>query len=107
MAEVFADRGYETGASVASFVLDANFGLAQGFAHYQAPDRVPSALGDVGIAELAADRVVDRALAFLGACPADVTDPLAAPPCHSNRMRLNEDGLVHGIALHAAMALDG
>ena len=52
-------------------------------------------------------REIPGALAFLGVCPADVSDPLAAPPCHSNRMRLNEDGLVHGIALHAAMALDG
>ena len=45
-------------------------------------------------------------MAFLGVCPATESDPLSAPPLHSNRMVLDEDGLVHGIALHAAMALD-
>jgi len=48
---------------------------------------------------------VPGAMAFLGVCPDDITDSLAAPPCHSNRMRLNEAGLVHGIALHTAMVL--
>ena len=49
---------------------------------------------------------VPGAMAFLGVCPADVDNSLTAPPCHSNRMRLNEDGMVHGVALHVAMALD-
>ncbi len=49
---------------------------------------------------------VPGAMAFLGVCPADVEDSLTAPPCHSNRMRLNEDGMAHGVALHMAMALD-
>jgi len=48
---------------------------------------------------------VPGAMAFLGVCPDDISDSQTAPPCHSNRMRLNEAGLVHGIALHAAMAL--
>ncbi len=48
---------------------------------------------------------VPGAMAFLGVCPDDITDSRTAPPCHSNRMRLNEAGLVHGIALHAAMVL--
>jgi arylsulfatase A-like enzyme/Tfp pilus assembly protein PilF len=34
LAEVLADRGYETAAFVASFVLDRRFGLAQGFDLY-------------------------------------------------------------------------
>ena len=49
---------------------------------------------------------VPGVMAFLGVCPATESDPLSAPSLHSNRMVLDEDGLVHGIALHAAMALD-
>ncbi len=49
---------------------------------------------------------VPGVMAFLGVCPATEPNPRSAPSLHSNRMKLNEDGLVHGIALHAAMALD-
>ena len=49
---------------------------------------------------------VPGAMALLGVCPADIADAREAPPCHSNRMRIDEAGLRHGIALHAAMALD-
>ena len=48
---------------------------------------------------------VPGAMAFLGVCPDNISDPQTAPPCHSNRMRLNEAGLAHGIALHTTMAL--
>ena len=48
---------------------------------------------------------VPGVMAFLGVCPATEPDPRSARPLHSNRMLLDEDGLVHGIALHAAMAL--
>ena len=48
---------------------------------------------------------VPGVMAFLGVCPATEPKPRSAPSLHSNRMELNEDGLVHGIALHAAMAL--
>ena len=48
---------------------------------------------------------VPGVMAFLGVCPTTESNPLSAPSLHSNRMVLNEDGLVHGIALHAAMAL--
>ncbi len=44
---------------------------------------------------------VPGAMAFLGVRPDDA-EPM---PCHSNRMVLNELGMQHGIALHAAMAL--
>ena len=50
---------------------------------------------------------VPGVMAFLGVCPDDEPDPRKAPPLHSNRMRLNEAGLVHGIALHVGMALHG
>ena len=49
---------------------------------------------------------VPGAMALLGVCPADIADSREAPPCHSNRMRIDEGGLRHGIALHVAMALD-
>ena len=48
---------------------------------------------------------VPGVMAFLGVCPATEPNPRSAPSLHSNRMELNEHGLVHGIALHAAMAL--
>ena len=48
---------------------------------------------------------VPGVMAFLGVCPTDIADCLTAAPCHSNRMRLNEDALVNGVALHAAMVL--
>ena len=44
---------------------------------------------------------VPGTMAFLGVQP-DIPDPA---PCHSNRMVLDEDGMQHGIALHAAIAL--
>jgi len=42
------------------------------------------------------------AMVFLGVRP---DDPSLVAPCHSNRMCLNEDGMLAGIALHAAVAL--
>ncbi len=44
---------------------------------------------------------VPGAMVFLGVRP-DEGDPA---PCHSNRMVLNEEGMVQGIAMHAALAL--
>lgn len=43
-------------------------------------------------------------MAVLGVAPEGV-EPDFAPPCHSNRMMLNEDAMVQGIAMHAAVAL--
>ena len=48
---------------------------------------------------------VPGAMALLGVCPDDIANSLEAPSCHSNRMRLNEDALVAGVALHCAVAL--
>ena len=50
---------------------------------------------------------VPGVMAFLGVCPEDIVDSLSAPPCHSNRMRINESALLYGVALHAAVALQG
>jgi hippurate hydrolase len=48
---------------------------------------------------------VPGAMFFLGVCPDDIPNSLDAPSCHSNLMRLNEDALPAGVALHAAMAM--
>ena len=48
---------------------------------------------------------VPGAMAFLGVCPEDIENSLEAPSCHSNIMRINEDAMQHGIALHVATAL--
>jgi amidohydrolase len=45
---------------------------------------------------------IPGAMLFLGVRP-DNTSLRA--PCHSNRMVLNEEGMAHGIAVHAALAL--
>jgi len=50
-------------------------------------------------------REVPGVMAFLGVCPADEPDPRMAPSLHSNRMRLDEDAMAHGVALHVGMAL--
>ena len=44
------------------------------------------------------------AMAGLGVAP-DGVEPKDAPPCHSNRMLLNESAMQQGIAMHAAVAL--
>ncbi len=48
---------------------------------------------------------VPGAMMGIGACPADIANPLEAASLHSNRMVLNEDVLQSGIAMHAAMAM--
>lgn len=48
---------------------------------------------------------VPGAMAFLGLCPQG-TDPRTAAPNHSNRLVLDEAGMVNGMALHVATALE-
>ena len=43
------------------------------------------------------------AMYFLGVCP-EGQNFLAACPCHSNKMELNEAAMAHGVALHCAVA---
>jgi len=47
---------------------------------------------------------VPGAMAFLGVCPSDIDNSLEAPSCHSNLMRINEDAMAHGIAMHVGIA---
>ncbi len=66
-AELFRDSGYRTGAFVGAYVLDARWGLDQGFDVYSGSFDASSA--DVfSLADLqrTADRVADDALAWLG-----------------------------------------
>ena len=65
LAELLSQRGYATGAAIGAFVLDRQFGLAQGFAHYdddlsrgRDPGRFSYARRDAGL-------VTDAALAWL------------------------------------------
>jgi arylsulfatase A-like enzyme len=68
LAEVARARGYQTAAFVSAFVLDARFGLDQGFEIYD--DRVLAAQGSAfasGTNERRADATTDAALAWLRA----------------------------------------
>jgi arylsulfatase A-like enzyme/cytochrome c-type biogenesis protein CcmH/NrfG len=65
LAEILGGRGWRTGAIVGSFVLDAQFGLAQGFEVYDGP--LSSGAHGEGIegAERTASTVTDAALRWL------------------------------------------
>ena len=63
LAEMLSERGYRMGAVIGGFVLDARFGLAQGFASYEdklEQDALPTSLGN--FTERSATRVTDHAL---------------------------------------------
>jgi len=66
LAEVLKAQGYETAAFVSGFVLDARYGLAQGFDIYD--DRTETLPGQPfgGLGERHAEAVTDAALGWLG-----------------------------------------
>ena len=66
LAEVLQSKGYETAAFVSGFVLDARYGLAQGFDRYD--DRTEAFAGQPfgGLGERSAEAVTDTALEWLG-----------------------------------------
>jgi arylsulfatase A-like enzyme len=64
VAERFQAAGYATGAVVGAALLDAKFGLAQGFDDYDGP-APGSGAAPGGLEERKAADVTDRALAFL------------------------------------------
>jgi arylsulfatase A-like enzyme/Flp pilus assembly protein TadD len=64
LASLFRDRGYRTGAFVASFPLDSRFGLDQGFDVYDDVYGEATAY-DVKIAERPADEVLEPAAAWI------------------------------------------
>jgi arylsulfatase A-like enzyme len=65
LAEAAAAAGFETAGFAAAAVLDRTFGLAQGFETWEEPEPARAA-GDHG-AELPAELVAERALAWLAA----------------------------------------
>jgi arylsulfatase A-like enzyme len=70
LAEVLREAGYETAAFVSAFVLDARYGLNQGFDHYD--DRVAPAPGETfgGLdSQRTATEVTDAAITWLEATP--------------------------------------
>jgi choline-sulfatase len=67
LAERFAAAGYDTAAFVSSYVLDRQFGLARGFAHYDDALDPPRGLADSLEIERRGDRTVAAATAWLAA----------------------------------------
>jgi arylsulfatase A-like enzyme/tetratricopeptide (TPR) repeat protein len=67
LAERLRDQGYATGAILGAFVLDARFGLSQGFSWYD--DAIEGSSGDEVIiqSERRATAVTDRACAWVDA----------------------------------------
>ncbi len=63
LAEVLRGAGYRTRATIASFVLNAQFGIGQGFEVYR--DVVPAVGGNIFVAERKGNVVCDEALAML------------------------------------------
>jgi len=70
LAEILRDEGLRTGGFVGAFVLDAKWGIAQGFDHYfddfELGDTVRMALNEI---ERPAGEVTDAALAWLDEAP--------------------------------------
>jgi arylsulfatase A-like enzyme len=64
LAERFRDAGYATGAAVGAVVLEARFGLDQGFDHYD-DDFGAGRASATGYPERRADEVTDAALRWL------------------------------------------
>ncbi len=65
LAEILSEHGYETAAFVSSFILEKQFGLAQGFTRYD--DETHDEAAVMGYSERRADRTTDRALEWLRA----------------------------------------
>jgi len=66
LAELFAARGYDTGAFIAAFVVDGRWGLKQGFTTYDDKlDMTRSKHIDLGAIQRPANQVMDSALGWL------------------------------------------
>jgi arylsulfatase A-like enzyme/Tfp pilus assembly protein PilF len=66
LAEILGDSGYDTAAVVAAFVLDARYGVHQGFASYDDDVHLDGvAAGEGHFRERNATQVTDRALEWL------------------------------------------
>ena len=69
LAATLKGAGYRTGAFVASFVLDARFGLNAGFDDYDDRNGSRPAGGELAVLERRADAMVDAALAWIRGAP--------------------------------------
>jgi arylsulfatase A-like enzyme/Flp pilus assembly protein TadD len=69
LAEQMQQAGFQTAAFVGAAVLDARFGLARGFGHYDDTLSAGRTSGAVGYAERRAAEVVDAALAWMDDAP--------------------------------------
>ena len=101
-AEVAINRGYPVtvnNPAVAATTLEVATGLFGERAVIESPSPVMGAEDWSYVLQR-----VPGAMAFLGVCPPDVPDARQAPACHSNVMRLDEDAMAAGVALHVAMA---
>lgn len=67
IAEILKEKGYNTAAFVSAFVLAKQFGLDQGFAHYD--DAMGSSTTVGGYAERLGHHTTDRAIEWLGTKP--------------------------------------
>ena len=66
MAELFKDRGYETAAFIAAFVLDSKWGLNQGFdTYYDKFDMSKFKRISLGTVQRPANEILDQALPWL------------------------------------------
>ena len=66
MAELFKDKGYETGAFIAAYVLDSKWGLNQGFdTYYDKFDMSKFKRISLGTVQRPANEVLDQALPWL------------------------------------------
>ncbi len=66
MAELFKDKGYETGAFIAAYVLDSKWGLNQGFdTYYDKFDLSKFKRISLGTVQRPANEVLDQALPWL------------------------------------------
>jgi len=96
LAERLRDAGYATGAVIGAFVLDARFGLAQGFEKYDDDLSQGAQPSRYGYLQRDAKAVTDAALAFVRRAPRpfflwvhyfDPHAPYAAPSDKSHRGR--------------------
>lgn len=100
--EIEMHAGYDVVVNDASFVefaRETTCGLFGADRYFELPTPIMGA-EDFGYFL----QKVPGAMAFLGACPPDIDNSLEAPSCHSNLMRINEDAMAYGIALHVSIA---
>ncbi len=96
LAERLRDAGFATGAVVGAFVVARQFGLAQGFDHYDDADMWGRRAGPGGYLERSAGEVTDRARAWLARSESpfflwvhyfDPHKEYQPPPPHADRFR--------------------